>query len=316
LGVPLRTQLLGPVSLRDPETLAEGKLTLRVAESYFAISTLLGPVAYRLSSSREFTAFGSDLQAKTGVLDLTLNYGITARVEANLNLPVVAVGAQASEVYPSVGGSALFGPSPGSLSAAPLKTVPYSQIAGVSFNDGAHAGVGRISLGTKALLYVEDPFRLAASCDFYLPSPNREQFAGSDTASILPRVIGSARLTDWMRLLVDTGYDYDFGSSQLRRFGWDVGVSFPLRAATFDLGMGGSEYATPIQWTPTRIPVHPGELTAVGDNQTGRNYVDFLTGVKFRLTDRLVMSGAVNIPVARPGVQPIAGGTVALRCWQ
>lgn len=32
-------------------------------------------------------------------------------------------------------------------------------------------GVGRISLGAKALVVSRDPFALAASCDVYLPSP-------------------------------------------------------------------------------------------------------------------------------------------------
>ena len=96
----------------------------------------------------------------------------------------------------------------------------------MSFNEGMHTGVGRISLGTKALLYVgRGPFLLATSCDLYLPSPNEEQFSGSDSAAILPRVIGSARLRNWMRLHINAGYDYDFDVSQLRRFLHQGGVN-------------------------------------------------------------------------------------------
>src|SRR5262249_5975554 len=219
VGVPVRTDLAGPISLRAAETLAPGHLTLRVAASYFALSTSLDPIVYSLkrpdSQERTFTKFGTDLRAHTGVLDLTLSYGLTRRVEANLNLPIVVVGAQASEIYAGKGTNIGFGRTPGGLNAElengvlSLLTRPYSQIRGVTFHDGVHAGVGRISLGTKALLYVDSRFRLATSCDIYLPSPNEEQFSGSDSASILPRVIGSARLTDRMRLHADAGYDYD-----------------------------------------------------------------------------------------------------------
>src|SRR5262249_27812652 len=150
----------------------------------------------------------------------------------------------------------------------------------------------------------------------YLPSPNEEQFSGSDSASILPRVIGSARLTDRMRLHADAGSYYDFSVIEVRRLSSVGGVSFPLAKAPLSLCMGASKFATPIKWSSTRSRAKPGVLTAVGETRTGRNYVEFLAGAKVRLTSTLFLSGAVNIPVTRPGVQPIVGGTLALEAYR
>jgi hypothetical protein len=134
-------------------------------------------------------------------------------------------------------------------------------------------------------------------------------------------VIGAARLADWARMHLDVGYDYDFDVDELRRFVWDVGVSFPLAFATFDVGMGGSKYDTPIQWTPsfTRDSVFgmgpDSSVIAIGDNETGTNYVDFLAGAKVALSDAFILSGGVNVPVTDAGLQPIVGGTIALEYY-
>jgi hypothetical protein len=333
LDVPVRSEQLGPTSLRAPETIGEGNFSLRAAVSYFDLPATLGPIDYRLEfddptvSPPEYAKFGTQIDAKVGVFDLTLNYGITRDIEANLNLPIVVVDAHASQIYSAdpIEPLALgFRESIPELNEAIathqvlLQKLPFSQL-GLGFNDGTHAGVGRINLGTKALVYSRAPFRLAAACDFYFPSPSQDEFSGSDSPSILPRLIGAARLADWMRLHLDAGYDHDFDVSQLRRFVWDAGVSFPLAVGTFDLGMGGSKYDAAIDWTPSqaRASIIPGEpsdisVTAVGDNQTGTNYVDFLAGAKVRLSDVIILSGAVNVPVTNEGLQPIVGGTIAL----
>jgi len=333
LGVPVRSERLGPISLRTPETIQSGTFSLRAATSYFALPASLGPIDYRISVPRNravFAKFGTEIDAKVGVLDLTLNYGITQSVEANLNLPIVVVDAQASQTFsgaPKNPDQLAFEPSIPRLNQAieqhkvVLRTRSFSSL-GFDFNDGTHAGIGRISLGTKALVYAEGPLQLATASDFYFPSPNEKQFAGSDSASIFPRVIGTAKLTDWLRLRLDSGYDYDFNVSQLRRFVWDAGISLPMRVATFDLGMGGSLYSTPIESTPTHAKASfvPGEpqniaITAIGDNQTGTNSVDFLAGAKVRVSDRVVLSGAVNVPVVDTGLQPIVAGTIALEVY-
>lgn len=335
VDVPVRSEQLGPTALRAPETIGEGVFSFRAAASYFELPATLSPIDYRLDfddphvSLPVFAKFGTKIDAKVGVFNLTSNYGITKDIEVNLNLPIVLVDAHAWEIYSA-------DPSDGALGFREsilelnqaiaahelvLQSRAYSTFP-VNFNDGTHAGVGRISLGTKVLVYSRDPFGLAAACDFYAPSPNQNEFAGSDSPSILPRLIGAARLANWVRLHLDAGYDYDFDTSQLRRFVWDAGFSLPLAVGTFDLGVGGSKYDTPITWTPShaRSSVFPGTpsditVTAIGNNQTGTNYVDFLAGVKLRLSDTFVLSGAVNVPVTDEGLQPIVGGTLALESY-
>ncbi len=329
----VRSERLGPTSLRAPETIGEGNFDVRAATSYFDLPATLGPIDYRLEFDEPtvppavFAKFGTKIDAQVAVFDLAMNYGITRDIEVNLNLPIVLVDAQAwdTESADATDPTKLgFRDSIPKLNAAiandeiVIQTASFSQ-RGVDFNDGTHLGVGRISLGAKALVYVRNPFVFAAACDFYFPSPSQNEFAGSDSASILPRLIGAVRLADWMRLHLDAGYDYDFDVDQLRRFVWDAGVSFPLAVGTFDLGVGGSKYDAPIDWTPShaRATVFPGEpdnisLTAIGNNQTGTNYVDFLAGAKVRLSDRVILSGAVNVPVTDEGLQPIVGGTLAL----
>lgn len=333
LGVPVRTERLGPISLRASEVIGAGELSIRAATSYFALPASLGPINYRIKAPGnppQFAKLGTDIDAKVEVLNLTVNYGINRRVEANLNLPIVVVDAQASQIFsadlatPRALG---FRPSIPELDRAlqkhalVLRTVSFSRL-GFRFNDGTHAGVGRISLGTKALIYAQGPLQFAAACDFYFPSPSEQEFAGSDSASILPRVIGTARVADWLRFHLDAGYDYDLDVSELRRFVWDIGLSLPTRGATFDIGMGGSRYATPITWTPTRArAAFPGAtrptivVTAIGDNETGTNYVDFLAGAKVRVANAVVLSGAINVPVVDTGLQPRVAGTVALEVY-
>jgi hypothetical protein len=331
LDVPFRSEQLGPTSLRAPETVGKGNLSLRAAMSYFALGASLGPIDYRLDFDEDiappqFAKFGTKIDAKVGVFDLTLNYGILRDVEVDLNLPIVLVDAHAwqtrsadaedpmalgfRETIPELNQAIADG-------AIVMQKSSFSQL-GFGFNDGTHLGIGRINLGTKALVYSRDLFRLATACDFYFPSPNQKEFAGSDSAAILPRLIAAVRVQDWMRLLLDTGYDYDFSVSELRRFVWNIGVSFPLAVGTFDLGVGGSKYDTPIHWTPTRAraSVLPGEpsdisVTAVGDNRLGTNYVSFLAGAKVRLSDTIIVSGAINVPVTDTGLQPTVGGTIA-----
>ena len=78
LAVPVREQRMGPIWLRAPDTVAKGHFMLRAAGSYFALATTLGPIDYRIraAGATRYAKFGSELDAKAGVPDLTLNYGI------------------------------------------------------------------------------------------------------------------------------------------------------------------------------------------------------------------------------------------------
>jgi len=327
LGAPVRSERLGPVSLRAPETIERGTIGVRTAISYFAVSSVFGPIDYRFQSEggTSFARIGTGLDAKVGLADLTLSYGITRRVEANLTLPLVLVDAHASQILsvePDPGDDVFigFGDTVGQLDDkiangdVVLRSYSFPDL-GFDFDDGTQLGVGRISVGTKALVHADDPFRLAVACDFYFPSPDEDRFAGSSSASILPRLIGSVKVADWMRLLADVGYDYDFDVRQLRRLVWDAGISFPLKAVTLDLGVGGSTYATPIEWTPRRVESRDYVITALGDNEVGTNSVDVLAGARVRLSDTFVLSGAVTVPVVDTGAQPTVAGTLALEAY-
>jgi hypothetical protein len=181
--------------------------------------------------------FGLDVSAKVFLLNLSATYGITNRIDLMLNLPISVVDAHASQPF-STRRSSLGVPLNESFVAGVFQDGPLSsdpkqraiQIAnlrkafdqrisagctagpdvclgyrnesftalGFSFNDGTHSGVGRISLGGKALLYSADWIRLAFMTELFFPSPNQEQFAGPDSTAILPRVIAGIPATDWL----------------------------------------------------------------------------------------------------------------------
>lgn len=308
-------------------------------------------------------AFGVKAKAKVGVLNFSASYGLLDRVELLFNLPVTIVDAHASQTSSTLvsnsGLPASEATADGVFLASPLSTEPERralQIAGLSqefnkragptcalggdcltyrrdsftslnfrFNDGTHAGVGRMSLGAKMLLYSSDWGRLAFMTELFVPSPSQAEFAGSDTASILPRAVATVPITDWLRFHADLGYDYDFSESDLTRFAWTTGASFPIDRFTFDVGVGGSEYDTAIRWTPAAArgepdlqndpPIPGSTLSVLGNNQLGDNFIDVLGGIKVRLWDRLVLEGAVSVPVNDEGFRPAALGTIALEYY-
>src|SRR5262249_43383725 len=109
-----------------------------------------------------------------------------------------------------------------------------------------------------------------------------------------------------------------------RRFTWNVGSSAPLQLADFhstvDFGFGGSKFNRGITWTPAHATFidangNPARLRVLGDNQLGSNFVDFLAGIKVRVAERLVMSGAVNVPINDEGFRAAAVGTFALEVY-
>ena len=185
---------------------------------------------------------------------------------------------------------------------------------GFGFNDGTNVGVGRISLGAKALIFAGKQLQLAFMPEFFLPSPSESAFAGPASAAILPRLIATARLTDMLGLHGDAGYDYDFDNAPLRRFTWDAGASLALAWASFDAGIGGSEYDAPIRWTPTVIHAQYPAATgrALEDNAVGTSVVDLLFGIKLRVIDTTIIAAGVSVPVINPAFQPDGIGSVAI----
>jgi len=117
-------------------------------------------------------------------------------------------------------------------------------------------------------------------------------------------------LSDRIRLHSDIGYNYDIDEASLRRFTWRMGGSVAIRQVSVDLGLGGSEYDAPIQWTPTVLhgertaTVPPFTARALDDTTAGDSYVDVLLGMKLRVTETWILAGAVTIPVVREEFQP------------
>ena len=190
---------------------------------------------------------------------------------------------------------------------------------GLDFDEGTNAGVGRISLGAKRLLYRENPFELALMGEFFAPSPSEAQFAGSNSAAILPRAVGSAMLTDVWRLHTDVGYDFDFDSNELRRFVWNVGASAALERVTLDFGFGGSKYNEGVTWTPDQAAIGNLERVQIGtiqiddDNQLGDNFADFLGGIKVRLDPEVRTRRRRQRPHQRRRLSPGRNGYDSVR---
>ncbi len=336
LGTYVPSAQLGPTSFRSPQTVGAGRFCFRFATSYFELSETEGPIPYLVNPPPEpgnapgIAALGLNADAKVGLINLSVNYGFTNRFELMMNLPVVMVDAHSYNIYTSSPAKPMdvgdvIPPRIDLLNLAiktnqlQIRQQSFSD-QGFKFNDGTHAGVGRISLGVKALLYADKVVELAPMLEFYFPSPNQAQFAGSDSPAILPRLVAAFKLADRLKLHADAGYDYDFDNNELRRFVWNFGPSLALSWGTLDAGVGGSKFNQGITWTPATAPFvdprgNPGTSQALGDNTLGSNYIDALGGIKVRLSDRSLISGAVNVPLNNEGFRAAAVGTVAVEFY-
>lgn len=348
----VRSKRLGPTVLRSPQTVGAGHLSLRVATSYFALTGSPGPIPYHIQSDEPLPGqtqpltgvalIGLNASAKVGVINLAATYGLTNRVDMTLVLPIVIVDAQASQIFSSARAGLSQPPSRAKIASVPivngdvaaalqtldnalrpggplvLREETFSDLS-YAFNGGTHAGVGRISVGANALLYADKRFQLAGAPEFFFPSPSEDNFAGSQSAAIFPRLVAAFAVASALKLHADAGYNYDFDHDELRSFTWDAGASIPGENVTFDFGMGGSKFNQGIQWTPPVakgiIQIPEGTATALGDTRLGDNFVDFIAGIKLRITERLVASGGVSVPVTDEGFQPAAVGTLALEFY-
>ncbi len=336
------SEQLGPTALRSPQTVGANKFSIRVAGSYFQLSDTKQPIVYQVNNSAGnpfgVAKIGLQANAKVGLMNFGANYGILDRLEVMLNVPVVTVNAHASQIYTSSSGFNV-PPSQAQLSGVPvvggdvagavnlmngaiqsgllhIRNDSYSSL-GFDFNQGTHAGVGRISVGAKGVVYADKLWQLAFAPEFFCPSPNQDQFSGSNSPAILPRLILSGKSTEQLRILMDAGYDYDFDNNELRRFVWNGGGSYAISGATFDAGVGGSTFNEGIKWTPTVAPFtapngSTGTIQALQSNRFGRTFIDFLGGVKVRVANKTVLSGSVNVPLNNEGFRAAAVGTVAV----
>jgi hypothetical protein len=275
------------------------------------------------------------------LLNFAATYGLTDRIELMVNIPVSIVDAQASQSMLVIPGT--FPPATSAIIAA-LQVPPGVSInpfldsavqAGAvdrvnasftslqaDFNSGSHAGLGRVGVGAKGLLGATDWGELTASAEFFCNSPSQDEFAGSNSPSILPRLLGQIHAHKHLNLHLDIGEEHDFEVDELSRFVWNAGLSVPITNATFDIGVGGSKFDEPIQWTPVTATggdqeIPGATITAADPSSTelGTNYIDFLFGVKVRLFEGMVLSGAVNVPITDDGYRPAAVGTLSLEYY-
>jgi len=340
------TAHLGPTALRAVETIGQHNLSVRIATSYFELSSSIAPIPYSVNDASGtpygVAKLGLDTQAKVGIVNIATSYGVTNRFELTLNVPVVVVDAQASQVFstqtselnkpppmaPLSGVAVVNGNVTGAVQGLNQALQPGGKLSlrknsfsdlGFGFNDGTHVGVGRISIGAKSVLPIE-LVELAFAPEFFFPSPSENQFAGAGTAAILPRVIVAYSAAEALKLRLDVGYDLDFETDELRRFVWDAGTSVPFERASFDVGLGGSKFNQGIKWTPSSAPFvnnagQPGTIAALGNDRLGDNFIDFLGGFKFELSKGVVLAGAVSVPVNNEGFRAAAIGTLAIELY-
>ena len=332
LGTFVENEQLGPTVLRAPQTIGAQRLSLRFATSYFELGETFDPVVYNVTELDAVTAFGMSASANVVLFNVAATYGFTDRIEATINIPFSVVDAKGFNTYLSTPDSQNVFAVPGGPDTIKLglktdppllqyRTKSFTALE-ADFNSGKHVGLGRISVGGKGLLYASNLADLAFSTEFFCNSPSQAEFAGSNSPSLLPRFIGQIHAAKRLNIFADLGYEYDFSVQQLSRFVWNTGISIPIVNATFDIGIGGSKFDEAIHWTPVKMtgqdPPNPDVLlTARNPSETelGTNFVDFLFGMKVKLIEGLVLSGAVNVPVTEDGFRADAIGTVSLEYY-
>jgi hypothetical protein len=332
------TGLLGPTAYRSPLTIGEGKMSLRVAGSYFELVNTQSPINYEVAGLAQplFTKFGLKTNAKVGLFNVAYSYGPLEWLELSVNLPITIVDAKARSSFVTIASAANEPIGDAPVAAATsiealdrnlsngdliIREGTVNQL-GANFNEGTSAGLGRVSLAGKALFFQSEYVNAAFSMEIFLPSPSEDEYAGPNSAAFLPRLISAFKLFDAAKAHVDVGYDHDTEFAQLRRFVWNTGLSYAIPGFTVDTGVGGSKFNEGIEWTPSSFVQPPGQeidvplqFSALGDNTLGTNYVDFLFGVKGQILENTVLSGAVNVPLNSDGIRPEAVGTVAVEMY-
>lgn len=332
------TGLLGPTAYRSPLTIGKGKMSFRVAGSYFELVNTQNPINYEVSGLNQplFTKFGLKTNAKVGLFNVAYSYGPLEWLELSVNFPIAIVDAHAKSSFVTLASAANAPIGDAPVAAATsiealdrnlsngtliLREGSVNQL-GANFNEGTSAGLGRVSLGGKALFLQTEYVEAAFSLEIFLPSPSEDEYAGPDSGAFLPRLITAFNLFEGGKAHIDVGYDHDTEFVELRRFVWNTGLSYAIPGFTIDAGVGGSKFNRGIEWTPSSFVQPPGQevdvpltFTALGDNTLGDNYVDFLFGVKGQILENTVLSGAVNVPLNSDGIRPEAVGTVAFEMY-
>lgn len=324
--------LLGPTSFRSPLTIGRGKLSLRIASSYFEIANTQQPIAYQIAGENGpgSPQVGLETSAKVGLVNVTCSIGPSESVELSVNVPIAVVEARANQLVVSGASSsgALAG-FPTSLDALDrnLSNGSFaSRAASIDraeiLNEGTSTGLGRVSVSGKAQFVRSQYADVAASMEVFMQNPDDNQFAGTNSYALLPRLITAINLSDAAKLHVDVGYNQDTKFSELSGLVWNTGASWANPGLTFDAGVGGFLFNKDIEWTPaviSRGESSPGvpdpPFVAVGDNTVGTNYINLLFGAKVKLAGDSVLSGAVSVPLNTQGIRPIAIGSLAFEMY-
>lgn len=323
------------------QTVAPGAVALQMAASYFTLSESFAPINYLftrddLPADPIVAKVGLDVNARVTLFNLSATYGLTKHVEVGLSLPISIIEADAQQVFSTrralldlpardaviSGARVQNGDVPAAIATLDAGLGPGQPLAlrrdgfdalGFDFNDGTHAGVGRISLSGKGRLWSRGDLQLAAAGDLLLPSPSAAEFAGPDSVAIYPRLVATLKVVEAIRLTGDLGYSYDVDYAELRRFAWTLGASVGNERAAFDLGFGGSEFAEALQWTPDFVRGYPATSgRALNDTSTGTTLVNILVGGKILVASSTVIAGGLSVPIVNPAFQPDVLGTVAV----
>lgn len=346
------SELLGPTSFRSTQLVGKNNFSFRFATSYFELKDDFGPISYFLEPEDPNTApgfpsgfarFAMKAEAKVALFNFALNYGVIDRMELMFNLPVTRVDAEGKQSFTTRGVLLNTPPDEAIVSGAateedldilldqPLEfedgtpnpaAIRYRtesfQALGADFNDGVSAGVGRISIGARTLLVGTDYISLLFQSELFFPSPSEDEFAGSDSWALLPRMVLQITPLEHLWLHSDVGYDHDFDTNNLRRVVWNAGASLPFGRFSIDAGVGGSEFDEGVEWTPKTIrgaavgsfPATMG--TRQGGAGIGSTFVDFIGGFKVKVFEKTVVGGSVNVPLNDDGFRADAVGTVAI----
>jgi hypothetical protein len=344
-----RSIRLGPTVLRSSQTIGPGSFSLQFATSYFEMAQSFRPINYLFTfdepQARQVVAkIGLDANAHVTLMNISATYGLGTRVELSASLPLTVVDAHAAQVFstrtdalslparkaPLTGVSVLSGDVQDAVRVLDAGLGPGGGLTlrresfrdlGFHFDEGTDVGVGRISLGGKGVVLSTETFQAACMADLFLPSPSKSAFAGVASVAVLPRLVATLKLGDSISLHSDLGYEYDFDTPQLRRFTWRSGGSLAFERAAFDVGLGGSEFDAPVEWTPSVIrggetaTSPPSTGMALEDNTVGTSVVDLLLGMKLRVTEAFIVAAGVSIPVISPAFQPDVLGTIAVE-WR
>lgn len=334
-----RTTQLGPTVLRSTETVEPGAFEIQVATSYFEMEHSFGPINYLFtpegSPQSVVAKIGLQTEAHVGLMMFAASYGLAKRFEIGLSLPATIVDAQAEQSFSTrastlgvpaseakITGARVTNGIPDAIATLDAGLQPGGALAlrrerlrslGFDFNQGTHAGLGRVALSSKAVMLTRERLRIAATATLLLPSPNEDQFAGTNSTSITPRLIGELRLSKLARLCTDIGYSYDSDHAELRRFAWNIGASYGVERASLDMGIGGSSFFEPVHWTPQVVHGEPTTTgRALDDTTTDTTLVSFLIGGKAKLTERLSLTAGLTIPMLNLEFQPDVLATIGL----